>query len=360
MGYGMIALNRAAPRLLSIATAVPPHMLCQSEARALAEQLFGESFGDLDRLLPVFSNAGIERRYSCVPLDWYNQDHSWSDRNQLYIDNARELLVEAGRAALDAAGTDPADIDSIVTVSTTGIATPSLDAYLLERLGLRPTTRRLPIFGLGCAGGVLGLGRAGEIATASPEGCVLFLVVELCGLTFRRRDRSKSNFVATALFGDGAAGAVLAGPRADGSSDAPALAGWGEHTWPSSLDVMGWRVEDDGLAVVFSRDIPAIVRERLAEATDGFLENQTLGRADIDHYICHPGGAKVLDALEDLYDLHRGSLTLSREVLRDYGNMSAATVLFVLERALEEGRRGRLLLTTLGPGFTAGFATLET
>ena len=358
-GHDMVALNRAAPRLLGMATAVPPHRLHQMEARALAERLFGESFGDLDRLLPVFDHAGIERRYSCVPLDWYDQDHSWSDRNRLYIDNARELLVEAGRAALQAAGTDPADIDSIVTVSTTGIATPSLDAYLLDRLGLRPTTRRLPIFGLGCAGGVLGLGRAGEIAAASPRSRVLFLVVELCGLTFRRCDRSISNFVATALFGDGAAGAVLAGPGAGASSDAPALAGWGEHTWPHSLDVMGWQVEDDGLAVVFSRDIPMIVRERLAEATDGFLTDQMLNRGDIDHYICHPGGAKVLDALEDVYDLPRGSLSLSREILRDYGNMSAATVLFVLERALAAGHRGRLLLTTLGPGFTAGFATIE-
>lgn len=355
----MSALNRGAPRLLSVATAVPSHMLHQEEARALAEQLFGESFGDLDRLLPVFNNAGIERRYSCVPLDWYGKDHDWSDRNQLYIDNARELLLEAGRAALEAADTDPADIDSIVTISTTGIATPSLDAYLLQRLGLRPTTRRLPIFGLGCAGGVLGLGRAGEIAAASPQSRVLLLVVELCGLTFRHRDRSKSNFVATALFGDGAAGAVLAGPDAGASPDAPTLASWGEHTWPNTLDVMGWQVEDDGLAVIFSRDIPAIVRERLAEATSSFLENQMLDRSDIDHYVCHPGGARVLDALEDVYDLPRGSLSLSRDVLRDYGNMSAATVLFVLERVLASGHRGRLLLTTLGPGFTAGFATIE-
>lgn len=355
----MVALNRAAPRLLGVATAVPPFMLHQAEARALAGTLFGESFGDLDRLLPVFNNAGIERRYSCVPLDWYDQDHSWSDRNQLYIENARELLVEAGRAALDSADSDPRDIDGIVTVSTTGIATPSLDAELLDRIGLRPTTRRLPIFGLGCAGGVLGLGRAGEMATASPESRVLFLVVELCGLTFRRRDRSKSNFVATALFGDGAAGAVLAGPGAGASPEAPVLAAWGEHTWPHTLDVMGWRVEDDGLAVIFSRDIPTIVRERLTEATDGYLESHMLARGDIDHYICHPGGAKVLDALEDVYELQRGSLTLSRGVLRDYGNMSAVTVLFVLERALAAGCRGRLLLTTLGPGFTAGFATIE-
>jgi alkylresorcinol/alkylpyrone synthase len=362
--HEMDALNPATtrparPRLLGISTAVPPHMLRQTDVRALAERLFGDSFGDLDRLLPVFNNAGIEKRYSCVPLEWYDRDHSWSDRNRLYIDNAIELLAEAGRGALAAAATDPAEIDAIVTVSTTGIATPSLDAHLLDRLGLRPNVQRLPIFGLGCAGGVLGLGRAGEIAAAAPGRRVLFLVVELCGLTFRRGDRSKSNFVATALFGDGAAGVVLAGPGADGSRHERELSGWGEHTWPNSLDVMGWSVEDDGLAVIFSRDIPAIVRARLAEATDSFLDDQALKRGDIDHYICHPGGAKVLDAIEDVYGLQRGSLTLSREVLRDYGNMSAATVLFVLERALAAGRRGRLLLNTLGPGFTVGFATIE-
>lgn len=218
------------PALLGLSTAVPGHCLRQTETRDLAERLFGDSFPDLDRLLPVFGNAGIDQRFSCVPIEWYEHDHGWSDRNSLYVDHALALLEEAARAALDDAGLAASDIDAIVTVSTTGIATPSLDAILIGRLGLSPTVHRLPIFGLGCAGGVVGLGRVAQIAAAEPGARVLFLVVELCGLTFRSRDKSKSNLVATALFGDGAAGVVLGPAPANGHRPAARIRAWGEHT----------------------------------------------------------------------------------------------------------------------------------
>jgi alkylresorcinol/alkylpyrone synthase len=212
---------------------------------------------------------------------------------------------------------------------------------------------RLPVFGLGCAGGVLGLARAASLARAHPGARVLFLVVELCALTFRKRDQSKSNIIATALFGDGAAAALL-----DAEAEGPALAAWGEYTWPDSLDVMGWDITDDGLGVLFSRDIPTLVRTQFREAADGFLRGRGLTLADIDGFICHPGGAKVITALEDSFGIPEGTLDEARAVLRQYGNMSAATVMFVLERML--ARRGRRsLMTALGPGFTAGFLTLE-
>jgi alkylresorcinol/alkylpyrone synthase len=243
-------------------------------------------------------------------------------------------------------------------VSTTGIATPSLDALLLDRLPFRRDVARLPIFGLGCAGGVLGLARAAQLARAAPGMRVLFLVVDLCALTFRKIDQSKSNVVAAALFGDGAA-AALVGPGLNGDAGEPVIAASGEYTWPDSLGVMGWHVEDDGLGVLFSRDIPTLVRGQFRPALDQFLAKQGQTIADIDAFVCHPGGAKVVTAFEEALELPQGELWPAREVLRDYGNMSAPTVLFVLERMLP-ARAGRYLMSALGPGFTAAFLTLET
>ncbi len=343
------------PRLLALATSVPKHTLGQSDVAQRARHVFGTAgVGDLDRMVAMFGNTGIDTRYSTVPVDWYERPHGWDERNALYLEHALDLIEQAARKALARADLDPSDIDTVVTVSTTGIATPSLDAMLMGKLKLRPELRRLPIFGLGCAGGVLGMARAADLARAAPESRVLFLVVELCALCFRRGDFSKSNLVATALFGDGAAAAVIS-CRGDG----PALRQGGEYTWPQTLDVMGWDVAEDGLKAIFSRDIPALVRRDLRAATERFLATQDLRLGDIARFICHPGGAKVVDALEEAFGLETGALVLARQVLRDYGNMSAATVMFVLERALELKLRGRMLMTALGPGFTAGFQLID-
>jgi alkylresorcinol/alkylpyrone synthase len=340
---------------VALATAVPPYALGQPEVAERARHLFAEvTAADLDRLMPVFGNAGIDRRYSCVPIEWYERPHGWVERNALYVEQAARLLESAARDCLALAGLRAGEIDAVVVVSTTGIATPSLDAILMNRLGLRQDVRRLPIFGLGCAGGVLGLSRTADLARAAPESRILFLVVELCALCFRKNDGSKSNLVATALFGDGAAAAIVS-CRGDG----PALGPGGEHTWPGSLDVMGWDVADDGLKALFSRDIPTLVRQRLREVASRFLDRQGLALDDIRHFICHPGGAKVVTALEAAFALPAGTLDIARAVLRNYGNMSSATVLFVLERTLRAGAAGRMLLTALGPGFTAGFQVLE-
>ena len=321
---------------------------------AFGARFFDGAFTDLDRLLNVYGNAAIGSRYFCVPKSWYEQDHGMAERNQLYLDNAVALLEETTVESLDAANLAPQDIDMIVTVSTTGIATPSLDARLMEILPFRRDVQRLPIFGLGCAGGVLGLARAAALARAQPGDRVLFLVVELCSLTFRRADRSKSNLIGTALFGDGAAAAVLTS-----EGPGPAISAWGEHTWLNSLDIMGWDVADDGLGVLFSRDIPALVRERMQSATEDFLTSEGLDLHDIDDFVCHPGGAKVLDALEAVFGLPNGGLKQSRAILNEFGNMSAATVMFVLQRALDENKAKRYLMSSLGPGFSVAFLVLE-
>jgi alkylresorcinol/alkylpyrone synthase len=341
------------PRLLAIKTAVPPFVLSQKDVVATAKELFSNS-PEVLRLLPVFENAAIGRRYSCVPIDWYRQSHGWIDRTALYADHAvalfetltRELAADA-RIGLD-------EIDAIVTVSTTGISTPSLDALIVERLGLRRDIQRLPIFGLGCAGGIIGLARAADIAKAHPGKKILFLAVELCALTFRRDDISKSNIVATALFGDGAAGAILS---TDG--EGPFIAAAGEHTWPQSLDVMGWDIEEDGLKARFAQNIPALVSRDMRTITDASLARHGLALKDIDGFACHPGGAKVLDALEQVFDFSAGALADSRAVLNDYGNMSSVTVLFVLARMNWRKTDQRILMTSLGPGFSAALLLLE-
>jgi len=346
------------PRLAAIATAVPPYVLEQDDVVHRVRAIFGHE-AVVQRLLPVFENSGIKRRYSCVPIEWYYEPHDWRDRNAVYIDAALDLLERAARDAVERAGVRIDDISAIVAVSTTGIATPSLDALLVERMGLRRTVRRLPIFGLGCAGGALGLARAASVAAGLTEGLTLFLVVELCAISFRRNDLSKSNIVATALFGDGAAAALL-------STDAhgPAVVASGEHLFEDTLDIMGWDVATDGLRAIFSRDIPTLVETRFRAALDAYLAQSGLTVADIDRVLPHPGGVKVLDALQRAFELGPGALDDSRAILREYGNMSAATVMFVLERALASGSLSdadwnRALVTAMGPGFSAGFVTLE-
>lgn len=341
-------------RLSAAATAVPPYVLDQADVAARSREIFAPEIPGFERFADAYRNAAIDTRHSCVPIEWYAEDHAFSERNDLYISNAVELLCEVSEKLFTQAGIGARDVDTLVVVSTTGVATPSLDALLLERLPFRRDVQRLPVFGLGCAGGVSGLARSAQLAMSKPDSCVLFLVVELCGLTFRVNDFSKSNIIATALFGDGAAGALL-GTGLDG----PAVAGWGEHTWEDSLDVMGWEIGDDGLGVLFSRDIPNLVRTRLAEPANAFLDAHGLAPADIARHACHPGGAKVLDALEEVYGLPAGGLAAAREVLRRYGNMSAATAMFVLAETMREGVPGHWLMSALGPGFTASFTLLE-
>ena len=342
------------PGIAGLATAVPAIEYSQRDVAAVAETVFAKRQSAFAHLRPIYRNAGIERRYSCVPLSWFAKPHHWRERHGLFVEHALDLLQTVAEDCLSRAGQTPADVDGIVVVSTTGMTAPSLDARLLERMNFRRDVQRLPVFGLGCAGGVIGLARAAAMAKASPGECWLFLVVELCGLTFRPGDASNSNIVATALFGDGAAAALVAC-----GAKGPRIGAWGEYTWPDTLDVMGWQVEDDGFGVLFSPDIPAIVRQHFRRAVDEFLSNNGLGLDDIDAFAFHPGGARVIDALGEAMELAPRALDASRDVLRNYGNMSAATVLFVLERVLGGPAGGRILLGALGPGFTAAFAVLE-
>ncbi len=342
-------------RLLSVATATPAHVIDQDRAAAATAALFGgKVFRNAD-ILSLFANTGIRTRRAVRPQDWFAIPRPWEERNAVYLEEAEALWLTVAREALAKARLDPGEVGAVVTVSSTGIATPSLEARVGPLLGLNPGALRTPVFGLGCGGGVSGLSLAARLAEARPGTAVLLVVVELCTLSVRPEELTKANVVATALFGDGAAACVL---RA-GDGPGRAIGAVGEHTWPDTLHIMGWRVDPAGLGVVLDANLPSFVQKRFAESAQSFHLGGGPAPEEVDRIVCHPGGAKVLPAIEAALELGEGSLDVERQVLAEFGNMSAPTVFFVLERVLANDTGGRLVLAALGPGFTASFATLE-
>lgn len=340
--------------LYGLATALPQHCLSQTEVRERASVIFGGKYPQFDRLAKTFDTAGIDNRYSVVPIDWFSQDHGWSDRNAAFIIGAKAMFIDAAQRALEDAGWQGADVDCVVTVCSTGIATPSLEALAFTEMGFRDDIMRIPIFGLGCAGGVTGLATAQSIAVGRPEAKVLLVVVETCSLSFRADRLQKADIIATVLFGDGSAAACISS-KAPTSGKTVSLGQGHQQMWPDTLDIMGWDVDETGFGVVFDRSIPAFVTKEFAAATQGALKAANLNHSQIDRYVCHPGGAKVVDAIEDALHLDQGSLDAERDTLRTSGNMSAPTVMFVMKSVIDAGNTGQMIACALGPGFTASF-----
>jgi alkylresorcinol/alkylpyrone synthase len=342
-------------KLVSLATAVPPHGIAQRDVAAAAHRAFGARFGDFERLGRVFETSGIVRRYAVRPLEWYFEPLGWPERSAAYNEGAVALFVAAAGKALAAAGLSAREVDTVVTVSSTGIATPSIEARAAGLIGFRADIERVPVFGLGCAGGVSGLSLAARLARARPGSVVLLVAVELCSLAFRLDTLTKANIVATALFGDGAAACVL---RA-GDAGIAAVEMSGEHMWPDTLDIMGWSVDPQGFGVIFDRAIPPFAEAHMAPAVATILGRGGLGLGDVDRLAFHPGGKKVVTALERAFTLAPGTLDHERAILTAYGNMSAPTALFVLERIIAAGLPGRTLLTAMGPGFSTCCVSLR-
>lgn len=343
--------------LHGLSTCVPPHALPQDEVRDRAHEILGPRFKGFDRLAPVFDTSGVRMRYSVAPFDWFENAGGWTDRNARYMEGATDLYVNAATKALADAGWSADAVDILVTVSSTGVATPTLEAQAKGRMGFRDDCLRVPLFGLGCAGGISGLNTARELSAANPDAKVLLVVVETCTLSFRKARPKKADIIATILFGDGAAAVALGGAESGVRIDRGA-----SKTWDNTLPIMGWEVDEDGLAVVFDRSIPDFVTSEMRAATDAACEQMGLTRATLGRVVSHPGGAKVVDALEASLDLGDGTLDVERDVLTDYGNMSAPTVLFVLDRVLKRGDAAGtgkpLLACALGPGFSAGFTPI--
>ncbi|TSB45640.1 type III polyketide synthase [Alkalicoccobacillus porphyridii] len=359
------------PAIYSISTYAPPHKLRQDDTMEFARELFSESYEDIERLLTVFANGQIDERYFAAPMEWFHQPHTLQERNDLFIKKAVEYGVNAIRGCLEnnhflkrTVGID--EIDAIICVTSSGMATPGIEARMMNQLSFDEHTKRIPIWGLGCAGGAAGLSRAFEYCLAHPEQNVLLVCVELCSLTFQHNDHSKSNLIGTSLFADGVACALIGGGESSLRYDlvkatSPTYRGSQSTLMPHSEDVMGWDVRDSGLHVVFSRSIPGIVEKWLKPNVENFLQKQEVELAEIDAFIAHPGGKKVLEAYEKALGFSPDHTFISREVLRRYGNMSSPTVLYVLKEFMEMdqplGHQG--LVAALGPGFSSELVHLE-
>lgn len=342
----------------STATALPPHVLSREIVKEYFGRVFQISGRRLSAILEVVDNSKIDRRYAIFPVDYLIEPRPLEQISREYREHAISLGRGAAQQALARAGVAASDVDLIVTVSCTGVMIPSLDAYLVPVLGLRPNVRRLPITELGCAAGAAGLTRAWEYLRAYPDATVLLIAVELPSLTFQRKDFSQANLISTILFGDGAAAAVITGQPARG----PRILDSESYLFPNSIDAMGFDLRDAGFHIVLSKEVPELIRERIGGLVDTFLARHALTRNDMQAWVLHPGGQKLLAYMEEELGLSARQTQPSWDVLRDCGNLSSVSVLFVLHEWLARGemRAGdRGLLAAFGPGFSAEMLLLQ-
>ena len=344
--------------ITATATAVPPNVL----SRELVKEYFGRTFSlsgrRLQAMLEVLDNSRIDRRYSLFPVDDLVETRSLTQRNSEYREHAIALSRKVAEEALARANRSAADVDMIITVSCTGFMIPSVDAYLISEMGFRPDVRRLPITELGCAAGAVGLTRAWEFLRAYREGTVLLIAVELPTLTFQRKDLTQANLISCALFGDGAAAAVITDAPASG----PAILDSRSYLFPSSIDAMGFELKDTGFHIVLSKEVPQLIRDKIGALIDCLLSSHALTREQITAFILHPGGQKLLSYMQQELGLCSCQLQPSWDVLRDYGNLSSASVLFVLHEWMARGevKKGdRGMLAAFGPGFSAEMLLLQ-
>ncbi len=346
------------PRILSLATAVPPHRLDQAHARVEMARL-AQGHPDIERLVPVFDRSGVETRYLVHPPEWYLEPRGFEERNRQYVARGLELAEQAARSCLAAASTRAEDIDHLFFVTTTGLATPSLDALLAARLGMRPTVRRWPLFGLGCAGGAGALTRARDVLANSPTSRALVVSVEICSLVFSRHAMTATDLVGVALFGDGAAAVLLAGD--DHGTDGINILGARTRLFPEAQHLMGWNFTSDGMRLVLSRDIPAFVSTQAAPEVQDFLAGHDTSVGDVTHYVLHPGGPKVMSTYRSAFGLPEEAVRVARESMRRFGNLSSASVLFMLSDIMSSrpapGDTG--LMLALGPGFACEMLLLR-
>lgn len=341
--------------LIAIATAVPDHRITQAEVLSVLAKARGSALPA--RLEQILGNSGIDQRYLACAADYYLKPRNWADRAAVYDQVGRRLAHKATGDALDKASLLPSDIDVIVLISTTGTMTPSIPSRMIEAMGFDPSTQTIPVFGYGCAGSVLGLRLANDLAAANGGQNVLMIALELCSLSYDYSQFDKKNMIATALFADGCAAAVVSGKADQG--DSPSFRAFEQKTWPNTRDMMGWEIGATGFDLVLARDIPTFVTKDFAPFCDAFLEAQALEKSDLFEPACHPGGGRVVEALEAYFAPAIAGIPATREILRQYGNMSSPTVLFVLEQLILQKPDKPLLLTALGPGFTAALGILD-
>lgn len=349
------------PQLISVKTADLPYKVNQSDLKNFVNEMFSAKFKDTEKLLDVFENTQIKTRNLCVPIEYFYEKHDWQSKNDTFISKSEEILTKLINEVLSDAEIPAKNITDIFFISSTGISTPTLDARLINKVGINEHVNRYPLWGLGCAGGVSGLAKAFTTAKANPDAVIVVAAIELCSLTFIKDDISKSNFIATSLFSDGAAVCVLTGDNIKSNKSRKInYESSLSKIYPDSLDVMGWEIINEGLKVVFSRDIPEIVKNNVANDLNYFLKRNNISLSDVKNFIIHPGGVKVIQAYIDSLNIPEEELKFTKEVMIDYGNMSSVTVLYVLNKFLNEGfKDGYGVMLSLGPGFSSEMILLN-
>ncbi len=347
-------------RIASIGSALPPHFYDQETLLAAFRGHWAQRHHNLDRLEALHRNVLVGGRHLALPMDGYLELKTWGDANDAWIRVAQEVGEVAVRRALEKAGLGVDDVDALIFVTVTGVATPSIDARLMNRLKLPSRVKRMPIFGLGCVAGAAGVARAADYVRAYPNQVAVLLSVELCSLTLQRMDLSVPNLIASGLFGDGAAAAVVVG--ADRPTDGPEIVDFRSVFYPDSEEVMGWDISESGFKIVLSADVPEVVKRYLRRDVDEFLAEHGLTPSDIRSWVSHPGGPKVLAAMQDALDLPEGALDVTWNSLRTVGNLSSTSVLMVMEETMrdhrpEPGSPGMML--AMGPGFCSELVLLR-
>jgi alkylresorcinol/alkylpyrone synthase len=355
--------TRSGPVILSVGRALPPHYADQQSLIAAFRQGWSEQHYNLERLEELHRAVQVSGRYLALPIEEYEKLGSFAERNQVWQRAAADLGASAILSALESAGLSALDVDALVFVTVTGVSTPSIDATLVNRIGLRPDVKRMPIFGLGCVAGAAGTARASDYLMGFPEQVCVLLAVELCSLTLQRRDLSVANIIASGLFADGAAAAVIAGPgRVQEGLSLPRVLATRSVFYPDTERVMGWDLVDGGFKVVLSSKVPQLVLQNIRKDVDSFLAAHGLDRTQIAHWIVHTGGPKVLRAFESALELPSEALEGSWRSLSRTGNLSSASVLFVLGELMDAGRARKGdwgLMLAMGPGFCSELLLLR-
>lgn len=347
-------------KIASVGRAFPEHYYDQEELISAFKTHWAHRHHNLNRLEDLHRHVLVGGRHLALPLEAYDRLQNFTDSNRVFIEVAKELGTRALQDGLEKAGLEPHDLDHLFFVTTTGIATPSIDALLMNRLNLRTDVKRTPIFGLGCLAGVAGIARAADTLRGFPDQVAVLLSVELCSLTLQREDLSIPNIIASGLFGDGAAAAILVGENRP--AEGPRILSSRSFFYPDTEDVMGWNITNEGFGVVLSADVPRVAREHIGANADQFLAENGLGRDDITSFICHPGGPKVLQAFQDALRLPESALASAWDSLRKVGNLSSASALMVLRDSMNGSQPSAgsySLMMAMGPGFCSELVLLQ-
>ncbi|MFC7060403.1 type III polyketide synthase [Halobacillus seohaensis] len=342
----------------------------QDEIQSFIQHIFPMELSEQKRLSPIFQNTQIERRQLAFPLEWYQNQHSLEEVNRLYCERALHYSKQAVSNCLNnhlflQQEIEASAVDHIIFISSTGISTPTIDAYLIDELNFNEHVKRTPIFGLGCAGGTSGISKAFDYLRGAPQSNVLVVCVELCSLTFQHKDTSISNFVGSALFGDGASAVFLVGKESSllhpRNNSLPKVTSTSTKTKPNSQSVMGWKVVNTGFEVIFKKNIPKLVHSFWKSHIEECLIENKISVSELPFIIAHPGGTKVIDAYMETLEVPGEMFKYSKQILRQHGNMSSPTVHYVLYEAMRNfpSKGSRSFMTSLGPGFTSEIVGLE-